>query len=50
MIPHQEGKAIYLSPLYGAIGEPTEHSPPVLADTAGPRGTENRLRRFATEN
>ena len=47
--PHPEGKSIYLPPLYGATGGPTENGPPVLADTAGPCGTENRLGCFATE-
>ena len=49
MAPHPEGKAIYLPPCYGATGGLTDNGPPVLADTAGPRGTENRLGRFATE-
>ena len=49
MAPHPEGKSIYLPTLYGAIGGPTENTHPTLADTAGPRGTENLLGRFATE-
>ena len=49
MAPHPEGKSIYLPPFYGATGGPTDNGPPVLADTTGPRGTENRLGRFATE-
>ena len=49
MAPHPEGKSIYLPPFYGATGGPTDNGPPVLADTAVPRGTENRLRRFAIE-
>ena len=47
--PHPEAKSIYLPPFYGATGGPTENGPPVLADTAGTSGTENRLGRFATE-
>ena len=46
---HSQGKSIYLPPISGPTGGPTENGPPVLADTAGPRGTENRLGRFATE-
>ena len=49
MAPHPEGKSIYLPPFCGATGGPTDNGPPVLADTAGPCGTENRLGRFATE-
>ena len=49
MAPHLKGKSIYLPPFYSATGGPTDNSPPVLADTAGPRGTKNRLGRFATE-
>ena len=49
MAPHSESKPIYLPPFYVATGGPTETGPPVLADTDGPRGTENRLGRFATE-
>ena len=49
MAPHPEGKSIYLPPFYGATGGPTDNGPPILADTAGPRGTENCLVRFATE-
>ena len=49
MAPRPEGKSIYLPPFYGATGGPTENGPPVLSDAAGPRGTENRLGRFATE-
>ena len=49
MAPHSEGKSIYLPPFYGATGGPTENGPPVLANTAGPRGTENRLGSFASE-
>ena len=40
MAPHPEGKSISLPPFYGATGGPTENGPPVLADTAGPGGTE----------
>ena len=47
--PHPECKSIFLPPCHGATGGPTNSGPPVLADTAGPRGTENRLGRFATE-
>ena len=50
MAPHTEGTSIYLAPFCGATGGPTDNCPPVLADTAGPRGTENCLGRFATEN
>ena len=49
MACHPEGRPIYLRPLYGAIGGPTKNGPPTLADTAGPRETEKRLGRFATE-
>ena len=49
MAPHPEGKSIYIPPIYSATRRPTENGPLVLADTAGPRGTENRLGRLATE-
>ena len=49
MDPHPEDEAIYLPPFYGATGVLTENCPPVLADTAGPGGTENRPGRFAAE-
>ena len=49
MAPHPEGKPIYLPAFHGATGGPTDNGPPALADTASPRGTENRLGRLATE-
>ena len=49
MAPHPDCKSIYLPPFYGAKGGPIYNGPPVLADTAGPHWTENRLGRFSTE-
>ena len=49
MAPHPECRPIYLPPFYRATAGPAEIGPPVLADMADTRGTENRLGRFETE-